>query len=102
MEHVTAAAAHHTYHGTRSDAMETEAAANLSILCNCNYTQALDSGRLLDRFGGARFTATAFSGGGSITLPESVCVLPSRTKGSEFTTEQGKIPTVTHPSDSLD
>jgi hypothetical protein len=27
MEHVTAAAAHQTYHGTRSEAIETEAAA---------------------------------------------------------------------------
>jgi hypothetical protein len=33
MEHVTAAAAHHTYHGTRSEAMGAEIAARSFILC---------------------------------------------------------------------
>src|SRR5580704_7175806 len=40
MEHVTAAAAHHTYHGTRSDAsgvMEGELVANRFVPCTCNY-----------------------------------------------------------------
>ena len=37
---VTAAVAHHTYHGTRSEvAMETAVAANPFLLCNCNYTR---------------------------------------------------------------
>jgi len=40
MAHVTAAAAHHTYHGTRSalsELMESEPAAIPFVPCTCNY-----------------------------------------------------------------
>jgi hypothetical protein len=48
MAHVTAAAAHHTYHGTRSDLselMESEPAAIPSVPCTCNYRMAALAGR---------------------------------------------------------
>ena len=37
----------HKYHGTRSEGMETEAAANLFVLCNCNYRPCRNSSKCL-------------------------------------------------------